>query len=142
MSSNFNSEIVDEVNALRTNPKRYAIKVLTYKKYFKGDVLRIPGSKAGIKTQEGPAAYTKAGEFLENQSRIEALTPSKGLCKIAEELLRKIKDIDPSDLNSIDMESIITKYGTFSGNFSRAVDFGGETAEQVLVNLVVSDGDP
>ena len=40
------------------------------------------------------------------------------------------------------MEEIIEKYGTFCGNFSRAIDFGGETPEQVLTNLIVSDGDP
>lgn len=142
MSTNFNGDLVDEINTLRTNPKRYAVKVLLYKKYFKGDVLRIPGTNAGIKTEEGPAAYTEAGEFLENQARIEPLLPSKGLCKIAEELLKQIQECDPSDLNSIDMEGIIANFGTFSGNFSRAVDFGGETPEQVLVNLLVSDGDP
>ena len=39
------------------------------------------------------------------------------------------------------MEEIINKYGSFGGSFSRAMDFGGETPEQALVNLIVSDGD-
>ena len=37
---------------------------------------------------------------------------------------------------------MVEKYGTYSGNISRALDFGGETPENVLVNLIVSDGDP
>ena len=41
-----------------------------------------------------------------------------------------------------DMEEIINKYGSFGGSFSRAMDFGGETPEMAIINLVVSDGDP
>ena len=37
---------------------------------------------------------------------------------------------------------MVEKYGTYSGNISRALDFGGETSENVLVNLILSDGDP
>lgn len=142
MSTGFSDEdLVDELNSLRTNPRRYANKVLAYKKYFKGDVLHIPGQKAGIKTEEGASAYTEAGEFLEKQSRIPGLEASKGLCKIAQELMKQIQKRDPSELNTIDMEGIIGKYGKYRGEFSRSVDFGGETPEQVLVNLIVGDGD-
>ena len=48
---------------------------------------------------------------------------------------------ESNDLENIDMEEIINKYGTFSGSFSRAMDFGGETPEQAVINLIVSDGD-
>ena len=40
------------------------------------------------------------------------------------------------------MEDIINKYVSFSGQFSRAMNFGGETAGMAIINLVVSDGDP
>ena len=36
---------------------------------------------------------------------------------------------------------IIDKYGTFTGRFARAVDFGGFTSEQVVINFLVCDGD-
>lgn len=143
MSSSFSySDLVDEINALRTNPRRYANKVTAYKKYFKDNVLRLPGTNAGIRTQEGPAAYTEAGEFLQKQSRIEALTASKGLCKIAQELLKEIQKCDDAScLNDIDMDAIKKKYGRTKGEFSTATDYGSETPEQVIVNLVVDDGD-
>ena len=142
MSQNFNADLVNEINSLRTNPKRYSNKLREYTKYFKGKVLRLPGSNAGIKTEEGADAYTEAADFLVEQSRIEPFVASKGLCKIAEEFLKEVQKCDPSELGNIDMEEIIEKYGTFCGNFSRAIDFGGETPEQVLTNLIVSDGDP
>ena len=142
MTSNFNADLVKEVNELRTNPKKYAEKVQTYTKYFKGKVLRIPGTNTGIKTEEGVNAYNDAVEFLTKQPNIEPLDPSKGMCKIAEDLLYEVQNRDPSELNDIDMEAIIAKYGNFYGNFARAVDFGGANPEHVIVNLIVSDGDP
>ena len=39
------------------------------------------------------------------------------------------------------MDKIIKKYGSYGGSFSRAVDFGGETPENVIVYLTVCDGD-
>jgi len=140
--SDFNQELVSEINSLRTNPKKYARTVAKYISYFKGKILRLPGSNAGIKTEEGPDAYREAADFLSKQPRIEALQPSKGLCRIAEDFISAVQKSDPNDdLGNIDMEEIINKYGSFGGSFSRAMDFGGETPEQALVNLIVSDGD-
>ena len=139
--TDFNEELVREINSLRTNPKKYARTVAKYVNYFKGKILRLPGSNAGIKTEEGPDAYREAADFLSKQPRIEALEPSKGLCRIAEDFISAVQQSDPNDLGSIDMEEIINKYGSFGGSFSRAMDFGGETPEQALVNLIVSDGD-
>ncbi len=139
--SEFNQELIREINSLRTNPKKYARTVAKYITYFKGKILRLPGSNSGIKTEEGADAFREAADFLSKQPRIEALTPSKGLCRIAEDFISQVQKTDPNDLGSIDMEEIIAKYGGFNGSFSRAMDFGGETPEQALVNLVVSDGD-
>lgn len=140
MTSKFNQGVINELNALRTNPKRYANKIYNYTKYFKGNVLRLPGASTGITTEEGPKAYTEAGDFLGTQDRIEGLVPSKGLCGIAQDLLKQIQESDPNDLN-VNMEEIIAKHGHFYGNFSRAIDYGGESPEQVLANLIVCDGD-
>ena len=142
MLPNFNSDLAKEINSLRTNPKKYSEKVKSYTKYFKGKILKLPGTNAGIKTEEGVNAYNETINFLLKQPPIEPLELSKGMCKIASDLLYEVQNLDPNDINSIDMEKIISKYGNFYGNFARAIDYGGENAEQVMVNLLVSDGDP
>ena len=139
--SEFNEELIAEINSLRTNPKKYARTISKYIGYFKGKLLCLPGSNAGIQTEEGAEAYSEAVDFLSKQSRIEALKPSKGLCRIAEEFISEVQKPNSNDLENIDMEEIINKYGSFSGSFSRAMDFGGETPEQAVINLIVSDGD-
>lgn len=138
----FEEDLVNEINEFRTNPKEYAKKINKYVSYFKGKILKIPGSNAGIRTEEGAAAYTEAVDFLSKQEGVEPLEPSKGLGRIADDFLKEVQKVDPSELGDIDIDEIIERYGAFSGNLSRAMDFGGETPELVLINLVVSDGDP
>ena len=138
----FEEDLVNEINEFRTNPKEYAKKINKYVSYCKGKILKIPGSNAGIRTEEGAAAYTEAVDFLSKQEGVDPLEPSKGLGRIADDFLKEVQKVDPSELGDIDIDEIIERYGAFSGNLSRAMDFGGETPELVLINLVVSDGDP
>ena len=140
--SDFNEDLIMEINLLRTNPKMYAKTISKYMDYFKGNLLCLPDSHAGIQTEEGVEAFKEAVDFLNKQPKIEPLKPSKGLCRIAEEFIAIYQKPDSGDLANKDMEAIINKYGSFSGSFSRAMDFGGETPEMAIINLVVSDGDP
>lgn len=139
--SDFNEELVGEINSLRTNPKKYAKTISTYIDYFKGKLLCLPGSNTGFQTEEGPDAYKEAADFLLKLSSLDTLQPSKGLCRIAEEFISSVEKPSLSELENKDMEEIINKYGSFSGSFNKAIDLGGETAEQTVINLIVSDGD-
>ena len=75
-------------------------------------------------------------------NQVGILTPSKALCEIAQELLDKVVDSETGEIEETETEQIIDKYGTFSGKFTRAMDFGGFTSEQVVINFLVCDGDP
>ena len=140
--SDFNEDLIIEINLLRTNPKKYAKTISKYMNYFRGKLLCLPESNAGIQTEEGVEAFKEAVDFLNKQPKIEPLKPSKGLCRIAEEFVSIYQKPDSADMANRDMEEIINKYGSFGGSFSRAMDFGGETPEMAIINLVVSDGDP
>ena len=137
----FAEQLVNKINEFRTNPKGYAKKIGEYVKYFKGKTLRIPGSNAGIRTEEGAEAYIEAADFLAGKDGVEPLEPSKGLARICEDFMAEAQKVDPNELGNIDLEEIIAKYGEFSGSLNRAMDFGGEDPEQVLINLIVCDGD-
>ena len=139
--SDFNEDLIMEINLLRTNPKKYAKTISKYMNYFKGNLLCLPDTNAGIQTEEGVEAFKEAVDFLNKQPKIEPLKPSKGLCRIAEDFISIYQKPDSGDLANKYMEEIINKYGSFAGSFSRAMDFGGETPEMAIINLVVSDGD-
>ena len=139
----FEEQLVDEINELRTTPQDYAQKVRKYIRYFANKTLKIPGSKAGIRTEEGAAAYEEAADYLSSfKVELKPLEPSKGLGRICVDFLEKAKGVDPEDIRSINLEGIIDNYGSFNGSLNRAMDFGGEDPEQVVMNLLVCDGDP
>lgn len=137
----FEKELVREVNDLRRNPYAYADKIAKNKKYFQKDsnVWKQPKSNIAIKTEEGPAAYDEAIEFLKNKamSRNE-LAPSKGLTKIAEDFL---KEYQKDASAKVELEGIVQRHGKFTGYFRRLVQLGSNTPEYVVISLVVGDGD-
>ena len=136
----FLSQLVDEINKVRTNPSSYASKIEEFASYFQGKILKLPNSNVGIKTQEGADAYVECANFLRTAKSSDAQIPSKGLTKIANELLQ-VAQKDVSKIGSLDMNAIIDKYGSFTGSFNRVMECGGSTPEQVVMNLLVSDGD-
>lgn len=136
----FYLDLVKEINFLRKNPSGYAEKILSYKNYFKGNVLKIPGEKIEIVTEEGFAAYEEAIQFLKSNKPSEALIPSKALGRIAKDYIEELRK-NPDKEDEIDMNSIIQKYGNFTGVFLYSVDYGSDTPELVVINFLVCDGD-
>ena len=139
--STFYYELLKELNSLRKNPSLYADKILSYKKYFKGNNLKLPGVEGITQTEEGPAAYDEAAKYLKSIKPLEEVIPSKGLGRIANDYLDKIKHLDPDRIDEIDIDIIIKKYGSFTGSLNTAMDFGNNNAEFVIISLIVSDGD-
>ena len=132
-------ELLKEVNELRTNPKGYAEKIEKNKQYFKDKIYKHPDDKAGIKTEEGAEAYDEAIDFLKNKAvAVEALIPSKGLNKIAIDILTEYQKNIDAELN---LDEIIGKHGSYTGAYRQVVQFGSSRPEQIIINLVVSDGD-
>lgn len=137
--SEFKKVLVDEINRLRNNPPQFAQTLKDYMTCFSGNVLHFPGNDSCITTEEGPEAYKEGIDFLLKQERREPLNPSKGLCRICQEYISKVCQTD--DIEKVEIDDIIKKYGSYRGTFSRAIDFGGERPENVVVYLIVCDGD-
>ena len=137
----FERDLLREVNDLRRNPCAYADKILKNKKYFEANskVWKQPKSSYAIKTEEGPAAFDEAADFLKNKamSRNE-LDPSKALTKIATDFLHEYQK-DP--MANVELEGVVSKYGKFTGYFRRLIQLGATTPEFVVISLVVGDGD-
>ena len=137
----FESKILQEVNDLRRNPYGYAAKLVKNKKYFEKDTnnWKQPRSNIVIKTEEGPAAYDEAIDYLKTKTKSKnELTPSKGLTKIAEDFLKEYQ----KDANAeVELEQTVKKHGQFKGFFRRLVQLGSNVPEHVVISLVVGDGD-
>ena len=135
-------EIIEEINKLRADPPEYTKKVEEYTHYFTGNVITLPNLNIKIQTQEGVAPYTETIEYLKTKEKAKVLVPSKALCGIAKEIAESVIDSETGEIDEEYHEKIIEKYGSFEGKFTRAMDFGGFTSEQVVINFLVCDGDP
>ena len=133
----FEKELYEEINELRRDPSAYSQKISKSKENFKGNVWVYPETKEGIQTIEGPLAYDEAIDYLNNISPVEELVQSKGLINISRDFLELFQK-NPND--KTDINTIIEKYGSYSGSFRRIVEFGALTAEQAIINLIVCDG--
>jgi hypothetical protein len=138
----FYKKLIDEINKVRKDPKAFAEKLLSYKQYFEGNFLVLPGSDAKVETQEGFKAYEEAANILQGTEALPELSPSKGLGKIASDFFEKIKETDPDHIGDIDLNSLIAKYGSFSGVFENIIEFGNNSPELIVTNCIVCDGNP
>lgn len=139
--SEFNQDLIKEINLLRTNPKQYASKLTKYLNYFNDKFFCLPESNLQIQTEEGIEAFKEAIEFLNTQTELSPLNPCPELNQIAEEYISESIKNNSSELNDEEIEKIINKYGNYFGFFYRAIDFGGENPEMTVIDLIVSDGD-
>jgi hypothetical protein len=136
MLTDYEKNLVREVNQLRTNPAKYAEKLIKSKEYFKGSTWEHPDLKAGIIYQEGPAGFDDAIRFLKSAKPVGGLIPSKGLMKIAKEMCNSYQRD-----KEVDIDATIDKYGKWEGEFGTLVEYGGRHPEMTVTNLVVCDGD-
>ena len=138
----FYKKLIDEINKVRKDPNAFAEKLLEYKQYFEGNFLVLPGSDSKVETQEGFKAYEEAANILKSTGPLPELSPSKGLGKIAADFFEKIKETDPDNIGDIDLNSLISKYGSFSGVFENIIEFGNNSPELIVTNCIVCDGNP
>ena len=136
----FAQKVVEEVNKIRLNPKTYSNKIRGYLSCFQGNVLRIP-KQPGLMTQEGPTAYREAADFLLSLPKLQPLTLDNALNSAAQDMATELSHYEEFEqMDSINRDSILEKYGHYEGQFGESTDFGSMSPEMVVVNLLVDDG--
>jgi L,D-peptidoglycan transpeptidase YkuD (ErfK/YbiS/YcfS/YnhG family) len=141
LGPSFAQKVIEEVNKIRLNPKTYSNKIRGYLSCFQGNVLRIP-KQPGLMTQEGPSAYKEAADFLLSLPKLQPLTADPGLTGAAQEMANELGRCQEFEqMDNIDRNGILSKYGEYEGQFGESTDFGSLSPEMVVVNLLVDDGD-
>ena len=136
----FESQLVDLINIARFSPKSFVNRLQKGKEFFDKNIWKHPDIPRGIETKDGARAYENAISFLKMKATsVPQLTASKGLCDMAKEFLSEYqanKDAEP------DLDAAIDRHGQAGGYIKRLVEFGAHSPEQVVINLLVCDGDP
>ena len=137
---NFAYEIIKEINIARSKPRKYAKFLKKIIKNFDENDLNYSEEQINITTVEGIDAYEEAIEYLYNVYPKPKLNLHLSLLNIANDYLNHAKKISYEKIFRLEINNLIEKYGTFTGNFSKLMDFGGLTAKSIVTNLIVCDG--
>ena len=136
------TDLYNEINHIRLNPKSYARKLRNYAQCFEDKVLRLPELKNGLLTTEGPVAFEEAASFMDSLPKMTTISLDSNLCLAAQAMANEMSYYsDIKKMNSIDRQGIISEYGKFEGEFGQSTDFGSQSPEFVVMNLIVDDGD-
>ncbi len=143
--SAFERALLTEHNAARTNPKGYAEHLIAMLPYFEGTVMRRPGSRVGLQTNEGTTAVREAIRALAQQEPLPPLEWADGMWSAARDHVldqgpRGATGHEGSDGSTMDTR--IRRYGAWSVTAAENIDYGSANARDVLISLIVDDGVP
>ena len=136
------TQILSELNQCRKSPKDYAAKLQSTLKYYKGKIYEKPGSTS-IETEEGKTNVQECIKYLKESKPRPELKFSPILEKAAQE---HVNDIGSKGLmghigsDSSGPNDRVERFGTLQGSFGEIIDYGNSNAEDVIISLLVDDG--
>ncbi len=139
-SGNFTQEVINQVNRVRTNPQAYAAYLENFRPYYSSDnMFRAPGRRM-LRTREGVTALEEAIRTLRRSSAQAPITVSDLLAGAGRELINAQQQSGQIGHGSSPMDRM-QHYGSWENMAGENVAYGAPTAEQVVYNLVVDDGE-
>jgi uncharacterized protein YkwD len=143
--SRLEQEVVLEMNMARTNPAQYAIEFIQPRlQYFKKKNYIVPGETIRI-TNEGKKPAEECIKVLKKTKAVGLLVPSRGMSLASRDhandqgISGKVGHTG-SDKSSF--ESRLKRYGKWDITIGENIDYGNETARDIVISLLVDDGVP
>lgn len=140
---NLAREIINEINALRSDPQKYIEILEKDKTFFKENILYRPEENPLV-TDEGEDAYNEAIEFLVSAEFRHELEREDHLCRACFEHCTDIGEHGLFRIEGSAHESIVDrldKYAEFDNALCCSIEFGSQKAQEIVMSLLISDGD-
>ncbi len=141
-AANLETDLLNEINRLRTNPALYAATLERYRRYFVGKELHLPGQTT-ILTGEGVAAVDEAIRVLKGTPAVEVFVGDENLTRAAFDHVRDIAasgEIGHNDSQGETPVERVLRYGVWRGELQELVSYYSPTAPQIIFSLLVDDG--
>jgi uncharacterized protein YkwD len=136
--------VVNEINLARTSPKEYLSLLEQFRKYYDGNLLKLPG-EIPVNTREGWKAVNEAVRFLRSQKPLSPLSSSKGMSLAAKD---HAKDQSSSGSfqhkgnNGSQPWDRVNRYGTWQKTIGENISYGSDKARNIVIGLMIDDGVP
>ncbi len=133
-------EIIAQMNLARTNPAAYADWLEEMRQYYKDTLLRIPG-RTIVLTKEGVSALDEAVTVLRQTEPLLPLTTFNGMSMAAQDLVKEGSDTNEEMAsNRTKVSEAIALYGIASGKQGENISYGGSSAQDIVMLMVIGDG--
>lgn len=138
-------DLILEINKLRSDPARYAEEFIApLAKHYDRRLLYYPGDK-GLLTKEGVKALQECVRDMKKHSPMPLVYPSPGLTRAARDHVSDQSRSGKTGHLGSDrstMRSRIERYGEWKVRIAENIAYGGKSARQIVIYLLIDDGIP
>ncbi len=143
--SSAEKELILEINKMRSDPARYARQyILPLAQNYNRKILHYPGDKP-LRTREGVPALYECVRVMKKQPALPLLFPRRGLAKAARDHLNDQSRTGETGHRGSDKSGFrerIERYGSWEGRIAENIAYGGTSARQIIIYLLIDDGIP
>ena len=145
-ATGFSTEIAEEMSLLRRDPPAYGKFVEEHLDNFQDEfIFKKKGSDTLIKTNEGKKCVEECVQALKVQTVLSEVSVSELLERAASDHQRdtsshNLKGHDGSDGST--PQKRIERHGIWTGSCGENIDYGNESARDILIALLIDDGVP
>lgn len=131
--------VILEMNMARSNPKKYAeMYIQPRTKRFSGNIY-----DNYLMTNEGIAVVNECIKFMNGQSPLSILSPSKGLSLAAKDHATTqclTNQTGHTGTDGSDPFIRIKRYGTYTTTAGENISYGAKSAREIVIQLLIDDG--
>jgi len=135
-------EVLVQINFVRAHPDIFADRLASYRSFFRGVEVHIPGNPVIMITREGVAAVDEAIVQLRAQSPLPPLQPSDLLSLAARDHALEQGPLGTTGHNSKDGSGPGIRVKRRGGDIyvAETITYGSDTASDVVRQLIIDDG--
>jgi len=134
--------VINEINTVRTDPKKYIGYLEEYEKFLRGKIVYLPGT-VPLETTEGSEAIKDAIKDLKKVSKLEPLNISYGLSKAANLQLKDLMQdlaLGHTGKYGSTLTQRVAKFGRIGNRYAENIAYQSDTARDFVLTMIIDDG--